>query len=146
MLYSGTSLQWTPLVIRKGVHYKEVHTLQGLHYLIIQVEVDMVLVIVFQLLKDTLQFYLTLIITQIFPFYGFVGTKHRRFAERCPLFLSSIKRVFYETMTIIQFVLRNSVRYREVFSIKHVHYREVPLIFSQFLVNFFSKLIFPFNL
>ena len=38
--------------------------------------------------------------------------------ERCPLFLSAIKRFFYETMTMIPSVLMNSVRYREVSAIK----------------------------
>ena len=47
--------------------------------------------------------------------------------ERCPLFLSAIKRFFYETMTMIPSVLMNSVRYREMFAIKHVRFREVPL-------------------
>ena len=47
--------------------------------------------------------------------------------ERCPLFLSAIKRFFYETLTMISSVLKKSVRYREVSAIKHVHYREVPL-------------------
>ena len=49
--------------------------------------------------------------------------------ERCTLFLSAIKRFFYETLTIISSVLRKSVRYREVSAIKHVRYREVPLYF-----------------
>ena len=52
--------------------------------------------------------------------------------ERCPLFLSAIKRIFYETMTIIASVLRDSVHYREVSVIKHVLYREVPLSSSGF--------------
>ena len=47
--------------------------------------------------------------------------------ERCPLYLSAIKRFSYETMTVISSVLMNSVRYREVSAIKHVRYREVPL-------------------
>ena len=47
--------------------------------------------------------------------------------ETCPLFLSAIKRFFNETMTLIPFVLMNSVRYREVSAIKHVRCREVPL-------------------
>ena len=49
--------------------------------------------------------------------------------ERCPLYLSAIKRFFYETMTVISSVLMNSVRYREVSAIKHVRYREVPLYY-----------------
>ena len=40
---------------------------------------------------------------------------------------SAIKRFFYETMPMMQSVLMNSVRYREVFDIKHVRYREVSL-------------------
>ena len=47
--------------------------------------------------------------------------------ERCPLFLSAIKRFFYETLTMISSVLRKTVRYRKVSAIKHVRYREVPL-------------------
>ena len=47
--------------------------------------------------------------------------------ERFPLFLSAIKRFFYETLTMISSVLRKSVRYREVSAIKHVRYREVPM-------------------
>ena len=47
--------------------------------------------------------------------------------ERWPLFLSAIKRFFYETMAVIPSVLMKSVRYREVFAIKHVRYREVSL-------------------
>ena len=47
--------------------------------------------------------------------------------KRYPLFLSAIKKFFYETLTMISYVLMKSVRYREVSAIKHVHYREVPL-------------------
>ena len=52
-------------------------------------------------------------------------------SRRCPLYLSVIKRFFYETMTMISpvltYVLTNSVRYQEVSAIEHVRYREVPL-------------------
>ena len=65
--------------LQRGVRYKEVCTLQGLHYLTTQGEVNMMLVIVFQLLKDQSWLYLTLIIIQIFPFYFFIDTKHRKF-------------------------------------------------------------------
>ena len=41
--------------------------------------------------------------------------------ERCPLFLSAIKKFFYQTMTMIPSVLRNSVRYREVSAIERFH-------------------------
>lgn len=34
--------------------------------------------------------------------------------ERCPLFLSAIKRFFYEALNMIPSFLRKSVRYREV--------------------------------
>ena len=47
--------------------------------------------------------------------------------EKCPLFLSAIKRFFYETLIMISSILRKSVRYREVSAIKHVRYREVSL-------------------
>ena len=47
--------------------------------------------------------------------------------ERCPLFLSAIKRFLYKVLTMISSVLQKSVRYREVSAIKHVRYREVPL-------------------
>ena len=42
--------------------------------------------------------------------------------ERCPLFLSAIKRFFYETLTMILSILRKSVRFRKAFAIKHVRY------------------------
>ena len=41
--------------------------------------------------------------------------------ERCPLFLSAIKRFFYETITVIPSVLLNSVRCREVTAIERLH-------------------------
>ena len=52
--------------------------------------------------------------------------------EWCPLFLSAIKRFFYETLTMISSVLKKSVRYREVSAIKHVRYREVPLYLAAY--------------
>ena len=54
--------------------------------------------------------------------------------ERCLLFLSVIKRFFYETMTMIPSVLRNSVCCWEVSAIKHVCYRGVPLY--HYILNF----------
>ena len=54
--------------------------------------------------------------------------------ERHPLFLSAIKRLFYETMTLIPSVLRISVLYKEVSAIKHIRCREVPLYFFTYLL------------
>ena len=41
------------------------------------------------------------------------------------LFLSTIKRFFYEPLIMTASVLRNCVRYKEVSAIKLVRYREV---------------------
>ena len=63
--------------------------------------------------------------------------------ERYPLFLSAIKRLSYETLTMIQSVLKNSVRYIEVSAIKHVRYREVPFYchaIQDFLTKFHSNM------
>ena len=51
--------------------------------------------------------------------------------ERCPPFLSAIKRFHYETLTMISIVLRKSVRHREVFAFS-VRYKEVPLWYDRF--------------
>ena len=51
--------------------------------------------------------------------------------ERCKLYLYTIKRYFYETMTVNTSVLMNSVCYREVSAIKHVSYRGSIVKFSE---------------
>ena len=54
--------------------------------------------------------------------------------EKCPLFLSAIKRFYYETLTMKSFVLTKSVRYKEVSAIKDVRYRGFTAFFKVKLV------------
>ena len=66
--------------------------------------------------------------------------------ERFPLFLFAIKRIFYETMTVIPSVPMNSVRYREVYAIKRVRYKEVPLYIARHYSTPFLAVVLPLSI
>ena len=94
-----------------------------LAHLKLQSEVNLVVVIVLQLLKVELQFYSTLIIMQMFPFYVFIDTKHRNFVTKLHVQqLYAIQRYQYKMLL----VPRNRVHYREESAIS-VRYEEVFL-------------------
>ena len=56
--------------------------------------------------------------------------------ESFPLHLSAVMRFLYETMTMILSFHRDSVRHREVFTTKHICYREFSLHYAHKITKY----------